>query len=64
MSMILNQKPVEFYPYKTVTILFDANQNLWKVVGIRNVKPNITIYEGEDEELANKFFNMILENDK
>ena len=64
MSTVLNQRPVEFYSYKSIALLYDGSDEVWRVVGVKEKEPNTVIYEGEDEELADKFFNMVLENDK
>lgn len=64
MSTVLNQRPVEFYSYKSIALLYDGSDEVWRVVGVKEREPNTVIYEGGDEELADKFFNMILDNDK
>ena len=64
MSTVLNQRTVEFYSYKSIALLYDGSDEVWRVVGVKEKKPNTVIYEGEDGELADRFFNMILENDK
>jgi hypothetical protein len=64
MSTVLNQRPVEFYSYKSIALLYDGSDEVWRVVGVKEREPNTVIYEGEDGELADRFFNMILENDK
>lgn len=64
MSTIVNQKDVEFYPYKSVAMLYDGGKDVWRIVGIRDKQLNTILYEGEDEEQAEKLFDMILENDK
>lgn len=64
MSTIIRQKPVEFYNYKTITLLYDSLEELWKVVGVKENKPNTVIYEGESQDLAVKFFDTIVLNDE
>jgi hypothetical protein len=64
MSTVLNQRPVEFYSYKSIALLYDGSDEVWRVVGVKEKEPNTVIYQGEDGELADRFFNMILENDK
>ena len=64
MSTVLNQRTVEFYSYKSIALLYDGSDEVWRVVGVKEREPNTVIYEGEDGELADRFFNMILENDK
>jgi|TARA_A100001201_G_scaffold135376_1_gene123619 hypothetical protein len=62
MSTIISQKKVEFYPYKTVVMLYDGGRDIWRVVGIREKQLNTILFEG-DEGAAKKFYQMILEND-
>tara|TARA_Y100000401_G_scaffold114136_1_gene115751 strand:- start:10934 stop:11128 length:195 start_codon:yes stop_codon:yes gene_type:complete len=64
MSTIIRQKPVEFYSYKTVTLLYDSIEEVWKVVGVKENEPNTVIYKGESQDLAVKFFDTIILNDK
>ena len=64
MSTVLNQRTVEFYSYKSIALLYDGSDEVWRVVGVKEKEPNTVIYQGEDGELADRFFNMILENDK
>ena len=62
MSTIISQKKVEFYPYKTVVMLYDGGRDVWRVVGIREKQLNTILFEG-DEGATKKFYQMILEND-
>tara|TARA_S200002703_G_scaffold152935_2_gene153910 strand:+ start:946 stop:1140 length:195 start_codon:yes stop_codon:yes gene_type:complete len=64
MSTITQIKEVEFYPYKAVAVLYDGRRELWKVMGVNKNKPNTTLFEGDDAELAQEFFNVIVSNDK
>jgi|TARA_R100001443_G_scaffold96301_1_gene103099 hypothetical protein len=64
MSTILNQRPVEFFSFKSVALLYDGSNEIWKVVGVKEKEPNTIIYQGDNEEIADKYFNMILEDDK
>ncbi len=64
MSTVIQIKEVEFYSYKAVAMLYDSGRELWKVIGVNKGKPNTTLFEGEDKELADQFFNVILSNDK
>tara|TARA_B100000212_G_C27368787_1_gene531610 strand:- start:623 stop:835 length:213 start_codon:yes stop_codon:yes gene_type:complete len=62
MLTIVSQKEVEFYPYKTVAILYNGDQDVWRVVGIREKQMNTILFEGA-EGTAKKFYQIILEND-
>ena len=64
MSTITQIKEVEFYEYTAVALLYDNRRETWKVVGVNKNKPNTTLFEGDNKELAQEFFDVIVSNDK
>ena len=63
MSTVIQIRNVEFYPYKSIALLFNTNKNLWRVMGIKQKGLNEILFESEEETRADAFFNEILNND-
>lgn len=63
MITVLDQKKTEFTPYKSIILLFNTGQDVWRVVGIKEKEMNTIIHEGKSKTEAEWIYQTIIESE-